>query len=70
MTTSTDSRQTVHLIPREGHWVMIGIDGNESGTKFPDLGAALDEATRGDELVHVIVHTTSDGSENQARACA
>lgn len=49
---------------------MIGVDGTENGTTFPDLGTALDQATSGDELVHVIVHTRPNESEDQSRACA
>lgn len=69
-TTSTHAQQTVHLIPRGDHWVMIGVDGTENGTTFPDLGTALDQATSGDELVHVVVHTRPNESEDQSRACA
>ncbi len=69
-TTSTRTRQTVHLIPRDAHWVMIGVDGTEVGTPFADLGLALDAATRGPRLVHVVVHTRGNALEDQSRACA
>lgn len=49
---------------------MIGVDGTEVGTPFADLGLALDAATRGPRLVHVVVHTRGNALEDQSRACA
>jgi hypothetical protein len=53
---SIDALKTVHLIPRGERWVLIGSKSPENGTAFPDLGRALDAATRGDARIHVVVH--------------
>ncbi len=47
----------VHIVPRGRLWRVIRGEGpaGESAT-YPDLGRALDEATRGPVLVHVVVH--------------
>jgi hypothetical protein len=61
MTESNDSAAltaTVHIIPgHEGWHVVRTDDGAEASTTHTDLGNALDEATRGPILVHVVVHS-------------
>ena len=54
--TSTEPTRTVHIIPRGEQWVLIGSGSAERGMTFSDLGRALDAATRGADLVHVVVH--------------
>lgn len=54
--TSMETTRTVHLIPRGEQWVLISPGNSERGMTFSDLGRALDAATRGNELVHVVVH--------------
>ncbi len=53
---ATLAPRTVHLIPRGERWVLLTGGREEGGTTFPDLGRALDAATRGADPVHVVVH--------------
>lgn len=52
----TTAPRTVHLIPRGERWILLGSSRDEGGQAFPDLGLALDAATRGHTPVHVVVH--------------
>jgi len=58
----TEDRQetrtaTVHIVPK-GRMLHVerGESEEEQGTAHADLGGALDEATKGPVLVHVVVH--------------
>jgi hypothetical protein len=49
--------RTLHLVPRAGQWRLL-LDGEEQPLGvYGDLGRALDAATRGPELVRVVVHS-------------
>lgn len=47
----------VHIMPRGRMWrVVRGEEPTGESATYPDLGRALDEATSGPVLVHVVVH--------------
>lgn len=47
----------VHIVPKGRMWHVIRSESeSEQGTAHPDLGKALDAATSGPVLVHVVVH--------------
>ena len=48
--------RTVHLFPKADGWILMSLGQGENGRHFSDLGRALDAATAGDKLVHVVVH--------------
>lgn len=48
---------TVHIVPKGRGWhVVRPEESGEEPATYPDLGQALDEATSGPVLVHVVVH--------------
>jgi hypothetical protein len=51
------AKKTVHIVPRGSLWRVVR-EGNEEAkaSTYADLGRALDDATRGAVLVHVVVH--------------
>lgn len=48
--------RTLHLVPRGGEWRLIRDGDDQPLGVYGDLGRALDAATRGPELVRVVVH--------------
>jgi len=48
---------TVHIVPKGRGWHVVRPESREEeAATFSDLGEALDEATSGPILVHVVVH--------------
>ncbi len=50
------SARTLHLVPRGAEWRLLRDGEDEPMAVFPDLGRALDAATRGTDAVRVVVH--------------
>jgi hypothetical protein len=55
-TGTIEHPRTVHLFPKADGWILMSLEKGEQGRHFADLGRALDAATAGDRLVHVVVH--------------
>ncbi len=49
--------RTLHLVPRGGEWRLLREGEEQPLGVYGDLGRALDAATRGPELVRVVVHS-------------
>lgn len=59
MTEDRENQQpsTVHIVPKGRMWHVVRSESeSEQGTAHADLGKALDAATSGPVLVHVVVH--------------
>ncbi len=66
MTADRDDTKTatVHIVPKGRMWRVVRSEaGDEQGSTHEDLGGALDEATRGPVLVHVVVHPRDAASD-------
>lgn len=60
----TPKPATVHIIPKDRGWHVVRSEaGLEQPSTFSDLGEALDNATSGPVLVHVVVHPRNAASD-------
>lgn len=59
-----NATKTVHIVPNGQVWHVVRREADsEETTAHSDLGQALDAATRGPVLVHVVVHSRDAASD-------